>query len=108
MTNGASGTDGGSWEEPSYGVAYAVADHPFGPWTEPEGVEPLLRTVPGHVLGPGHNSLVRGPGGDVMVYHAWDPARTARRLCIDPVIWTDAGPRVDGPSWEPRLLPEEA
>jgi beta-xylosidase len=97
---------GGSWEEPSYGVAYAVSDHPLGPWEEPPAVPPLLRTVPDHVIGPGHNSLVAGPGGDVMVYHAWDPDRTARRMCIDPLIWTPDGPRLDGPSWEPRLLPE--
>lgn len=96
---------GGSWTEESYAVAYAVADHPLGPWVEPPGAQPLLRTVAGRVIGPGHNSVVRGPGGaDVIVYHAWDDARTARRLCIDPVRWTPEGPRVDGPTWEPREL----
>jgi arabinan endo-1,5-alpha-L-arabinosidase len=92
---------GGNWEEPTYGVGWAGADHPLGPWTEPQGLEPLLRSVPGHVVGPGHNSLVVGPDGqDVLVYHAWDPAGTARRLCIDPVAWTAAGPAVDGPTWQ--------
>lgn len=92
---------GGNWEEPTYGVNWATADHPLGPWTEVQGREPLLRTVPGHVVGPGHNSLVVGPDGqDVLVYHAWDPASTARQLCIDPVTWTEAGPVVDGPTWE--------
>jgi len=96
---------GGSWLEPTYAVAFAVAEHPLGPWTEPAGRTPLLRTVPGHVIGPGHNSVVRGPGGtDVMVYHAWDEAQTARRLCIDPITWTDDGPTVDGPSYQPRQL----
>ena len=28
---------GGSWLEPTYGVAYAVADPPEGPWVEPAG-----------------------------------------------------------------------
>ena len=83
----------------------AVADHPLGPWTDVPG-GPLLRTVPGHVIGPGHNTVVTGPGGgDVMVYHAWDLDLTARRMCIDPMEWTDAGPRVLGPTWEPALLP---
>ena len=36
----------------------------------------------------------------MLVYHAWDPANTARQLCIDPVTWTEAGPVVDGPTWE--------
>ena len=100
---------GGSWLEPTYAVGYAVADHPLGPWTEPAGAVPLLRTVPGRVIGPGHNSLVAGPSGaDVIVYHAWDPERTARRMCIDPVVWSPSGPRVLGPSWEPTVLSRRA
>jgi len=97
---------GGNWEEPTYAVSYAVADHPLGPWKEPEGVEPLLHTVPGRVVGPGHNSVVTTPEGvDVLCYHAWDTELTARRLCIDPITWTPSGPQVDGPSWEPADLP---
>jgi GH43 family beta-xylosidase len=95
---------GGNWEEPSYGVSCAVADAPLGPWSEPSP-EPLLRTVEGRVLGPGHCSLVEGPhGGLVMAYHAWDAARTARRMCLDPVLWTPAGPVVPGPSHEETWL----
>lgn len=100
---------GGSWLEPSYGVAYAVADHPLGPWTEPPGAPRLLRTVEDKVIGPGHNSVVTGPDGqDVIVYHAWDPARTARRMCIDPIVWSKDGPRVLGPSFTPVWLPRAA
>jgi beta-xylosidase len=97
---------GGSWLEPTYAVGYAVADHPLGPWTEPVGAEPLLRTVPGQVIGPGHNSVVTAHDGtDVLVYHAWDAAQTARRMCIDPLTWTPAGPRTDGPTYQPTTLP---
>jgi arabinan endo-1,5-alpha-L-arabinosidase len=100
---------GGSWETSSYAVSYAMAESPLGPWSEPTlGPEEarLLATVDGHVLGPGHNSVTRGPSGeDVMIYHAWDPERTARRMCIDPLVWTDAGPHVLGPTWEPTQLP---
>jgi GH43 family beta-xylosidase len=95
---------GGSWLGETYGVACAVADHPLGPWTD-LAPGPLLRTVPGHVTGPGHNCVVSTGTGDVMVYHAWDPGLTARRMCIDPLRWTAEGPVVDGPSWEGAELP---
>lgn len=96
---------GGNWEEPTYGVGWAEAGHPLGPWHEPAGRPPLLRTVPGRVVGPGHNCVVPGPDGqDVLVYHAWDPQRTARRLCIDPLGWTPDGPVVDGPTDTPADL----
>jgi GH43 family beta-xylosidase len=95
---------GGAWEEPTYGVGVAVAEHPLGPWTEPRRA-PIMRTVPGHVLGPGHNSVTTTPDGrDVAVYHAWDPEGTARRMCIDPLAWGEDGPRVLGPTWEPAEL----
>ncbi|GMA85917.1 hypothetical protein GCM10025868_11670 [Angustibacter aerolatus] len=94
---------GGSWQEPTYGVAHAVADRPDGPWVE-TAREPLLRSVPG-VVGPGHNSVVTTPDGlDVMVYHAWDVEQTARRMCLDPIRWTPDGPVVDGPSTGPTTL----
>jgi arabinan endo-1,5-alpha-L-arabinosidase len=97
---------GGSWLQPTYAVGYAVADHPLGPWTEPTGAQPLLRTVPDHVIGPGHNSVVAAPDGtDVLVYHAWDPEQTARRMCIDPIRWTPDGPVTDGPTYQPTTLP---
>lgn len=98
----------GAWEEPTYGVSYAVADHPLGPWTQAAG-EPLLRTVPDRVIGPGHLSVVTGPhGGDVVAYGAWDPAQTGRRMCIDPLLWTPDGPRIAGPTWESTDLPDRA
>ncbi len=65
---------GGSWLSESYHVAWASAPHPLGPWTEPPAVaRRLLATVPGHVRGPGHNSIVTTPAGtDMLVYHAWN------------------------------------
>ncbi len=98
---------GGAWTEPNYGVSYAVADHPLGPWLEPESDGPtVLQTVPGQVIGPGHNSVIVGPNDqDYIVYHAWDSARTARRMCIDRLEWTPQGPRTDGPSSSPQRVP---
>ena len=96
---------GGSYLEPSYGVGVAVADAPLGPWSAPADAGPILRTVPERVVGPGHNSVVTSPSGtDVIVYHAWDAAQTARRMCVDPLVWSPDGPTVDGPTWEPTDL----
>ena len=99
---------GGAWREPSYGVSYAVADEPLGPYTVPAGDGPLLlRTLPGRVLGPGHASVVASPSGqaEYLVYHGWDADATARLMRIDELRWTLAGPECEGPSLDPRPAP---
>ena len=99
---------GGAWREQNYGVSYAVADHPLGPYTVAEGEGPtLLRTIPDKVLGPGHASIVRSPSGasDYLVYHGWEPGGDARLMRIDRLDWAEDGPRCDGPSVEPRPVP---
>ncbi|HTE19695.1 MAG TPA: glycoside hydrolase family 43 protein [Armatimonadota bacterium] len=100
---------GGRWENPNYGVGYAAADHPLGPWTdEDNAAQPqVLSTRPDEVVGPGHNSLVIGPDlvTPYVIYHAWDPGCTARSLRIDPLIWSGTTPRCDGPTLEPRPVP---
>ena len=98
---------GGAWTEPNYGISYAVADAPVGPYVEPVSDGPaLIRSVPGRVVGPGHNCVVRGPGGaDYLVYHAWDAARTARRMYVDPLEWTSDGPRTAAPTYTPQPVP---
>lgn len=97
----------GSWLNESYAVAWAEAPMPLGPWTEPEGGSGrLLATVPGHVRGPGHNSVVTTPGGtDMLVYHAWDAPAERRQLWVDPVRWTENGPLTVGPTWDEQPLP---
>jgi beta-xylosidase len=91
---------GGNWQTHEYGVSFAIADHPLGPWKHAlESGPTVLREKPGEVLGPGHNSYaVTSDGTEVLVYHAWDPARRARRMCIDRLLWTPEGPRCDGPT----------
>jgi arabinan endo-1,5-alpha-L-arabinosidase len=97
---------GGNWQAPTYGVAYAVAEHPLGPYREPATGPTVLQTIPDRVLGPGHNSVVEGPGGeDWIVYHAWDPARTARRMWIDRLRWGPDGPERSGPTLDPQPAP---
>jgi len=97
---------GGNWQGAEYGVGYAVADQVLGPYQD-SGLGPaVLKGVSGIVLGPGHNSVVLGPDNKTcfIVYHAWDAAKTARRLCIDPLVWTGTGPLAAGPTYTPQTI----
>ncbi len=96
---------GGNWQNETYGVDFAVADHPLGPYRSDTPATPrLLQTLPGQVIGPGHNSIVAGPDGktEYIVYHAWDAGRTARLMRLDRLEWTEDGPTCDGPSIDER------
>lgn len=98
---------GGNWQTHGYGVSFAWAEHPLGPWHHaPEPGPVVLRQRPGEVLGPGHNSVTVGPDGHTpfLVYHAWDPAGRIRRMCLDRLVWTAAGPRCRGPTTEPQVV----
>jgi len=89
---------GGRWENETYGVDYGVAENVLGPYADTgnESGPRVLRTIPGELIGPGHNSIVRGPeGDDWIVYHAWDERMTARRMFIDRLVWTSSGPRCE-------------
>lgn len=100
---------GGRWENPNYGVGYALAPHPLGPWVDEANREgpQVLTTVPDRVIGPGHNSVVLGPDlvSSWLVYHGWDPGCTARYPRIDRLEWIEGRPYCNGPSWEPRPAP---
>jgi GH43 family beta-xylosidase len=99
---------GGRWETPQYGVGFCAAGSALGPYGDDACSDgpSVLKEVPGKVLGPGHNTVVKGPDGetDFIIYHAWDADRTARRMCIDPLAWTSDGPVCGGPSFEERVL----
>jgi GH43 family beta-xylosidase len=100
---------GGRWETENYGVDYGEADSVLGPYIHPTNLERprVLQSIPGRVLGPGHNSIALGPDGDTeyVIYHAWSADMTARRMCLDKLLWTPDGPRCAGPTWEPQTLP---
>lgn len=94
---------GGRWENETYGVDYCVSDHVTGPYSD-EGNENgprVLRTVPGQVIGPGHACVATGPDGETefLIYHAWDKDMKARQMFIDRLVWTEEGPRCEGPTW---------
>jgi GH43 family beta-xylosidase len=102
---------GGNWQNPTYGVSYATArglDEP-GDWKQAadgERVLPILRTT-GEVVGPGHNSVVRGPDNRQLycVYHRWSPDLSARVMAIDPLDWAGERMLVLGPTNTPRPGP---
>jgi beta-xylosidase len=99
---------GGRWDTDNYGVDYCVADNVMGPYesTGSEAGPRVLRSVSDRMLGPGHNSLVIGPDHetDYIAYHAWDPLRTWRKMCLDRLVWTPDGPRCEGPTWTPQTV----
>lgn len=75
----------GSWGNSSYRVAYAVADHPKGPF-ERKGV--ILESDSAIATGAGHNSVINIPGTDqwYVVYHRRpipNKGRDHRVTCID-------------------------
>lgn len=97
---------GGCFENNTYGVDYVVANSVMGPYADDKPDAPrILRTVPGHIIGPGHNSFVTGPDKQIyIVYHAWDEKMSGRRMCIDKLRWTAKGPIVDGPTWTQQQI----
>ena len=99
---------GGRWETDNYGVDYVTSDNVMGPYEESGSASGarVLHTAPGHRLGPGHNSLVIGPDDatEFFVYHSWDPGWSARRMCLDPLVWTPDGPRCAGPTWTEQQI----
>ncbi len=102
----------GNWQHATYGVGYAVSDRlgaeeEWEQFADGENVLPILRTVPGHVIGPGHNSVVRGPDNQQLycIYHRWAEDAQARVLAIDPLEWVGDRMLVLGPSYNPQPLP---
>ena len=56
---------------PHYGIGYATADKPLGPWVKAEENPIAATNLEIGVSGPGHNSITRSPDGKEMfiVYH---------------------------------------
>lgn len=103
---------GGNWQNVSYGVSYATTDNieTKEEWQQAsDGVRvlPILRTLPGQVTGPGHNSIVRGPDNQqwFCVYHRWAEDYSARLMCIDRLDWVGPNLTVIGPSVAPQPVP---
>jgi GH43 family beta-xylosidase len=103
---------GGNWKNVSYGVGYAYTSDIASEeeWTQVcdgEATMPLLRTVPGRAIGPGHNCVIHGPDNRqaFCIYHRWNETGDARVICIDRMEFIDGRIVVFGPSITPQLLP---
>ncbi|MGI9105199.1 MAG: glycoside hydrolase family 43 protein [Pyrinomonadaceae bacterium] len=102
---------GGNWQNLTYGVSYATSDRitrddEWEQTADGERVLPVLRTIPGQVVGPGHNSVVRGPDNQQLfcIYHRWDGER-GRVLAIDRLDWVGERMTVLGASTTPQCAP---
>ncbi len=103
---------GGNWKNVTYGVSFATSDNLATPdeWLQEcdgERVLPILRTLPGQIVGPGHNSVVRGPDNLQLfcVYHRWVQDNSGRLLSIDRLDWAGERMIVLGPSITPQPVP---
>jgi GH43 family beta-xylosidase len=101
---------GGNWQNISYGVSYATSDRVLSDkeWEQhADGVKvlPVLRTIPGEVVGPGHNSVVRAPDNQQLfcVYHRW--AEEGRVLSIDRLEFVGDALTVAGATTTPQPAP---
>jgi GH43 family beta-xylosidase len=102
---------GGNWQNLTYGVSYATSDRiarddEWEQIADGERVLPILRTIPEQVIGPGHNSVVRGPDNQQLfcVYHRWEGER-GRVLAIDRLDWVGERMTVLGASTTPQFTP---
>ncbi|MBX3118559.1 MAG: glycoside hydrolase family 43 protein [Fimbriimonadaceae bacterium] len=83
----------GGWGDPSYSVAYARSDSPFGPFVR-EGV--VLKSDPEVATSAGHHSVLQIPGTDewVICYHRrplTESARDHRVVCLDWMEFDEQG-----------------
>lgn len=79
-------------DTPNYGIGYATAKSPLGPFKKHEG-NPIVKRG-GKILGPGHHAVVEGPDQKLwMVYHQkYNTGKNwARFLALDPLWFDDEG-----------------
>lgn len=83
----------GGWGSPDYKVAYAIADHPLGPF---ERIGTILEQDPEIATGAGHHSIIHNPRSDdwYIIYHRRpepNEHRDHRVTCIDKMEFDENG-----------------
>lgn len=103
---------GGNWQNISYGVSYAITKNinQTGEWQQDadgKTILPILQTIPGKVIGPGHNSVVRGPDNLQLycVYHCWSEDLSKRQMAIDKLDFKNDKMFVLGANGQPQIIP---
>jgi GH43 family beta-xylosidase len=101
---------GGNWKNMTYGVSFAMtddlnSDQEWQQFADGEKILPILRTIPDKVVGPGHNSVIRGPNNRELycIYHRWTDA--GRVLAIDRMDFAGDRIFVAGPTTTPQPAP---
>ncbi len=99
------------YEEPIYGIGYASAKSPLGPWTK-SAINPLVSRKPElGVSGPGHNCVLASRNGQElwMVYHAHeDPGKPGGKRTVNLdrlLVHPDGSLELLGPTRSPQALP---
>ena len=95
---------GGWWESDGYGIGYAVADHPLGPWHKATRNRPWFGSD-ANVSGPGGQEFFTdNDGGQWMAYHGWQPGHVAykaggkRTLRLASISFSGGRPVADHPA----------
>lgn len=101
---------GGNWQNTTYGVSFAVSDRidsdsEWSQYCDGATVLPILRTIPESAVGPGHNSVVRGPNNRELycIYHKWTDA--GRVMAIDRMDFSGTRLFVIGATFTPQPAP---
>ena len=103
---------GGYYGDASYGVGFATADSPRGPWVKAPH-NPVF--VSGsRITGPGHHCVTTGPDGvtPYAVYHGYVDGLPGRKVHVDRLHWSTEGPRLGAggspstPTQTPQPLPD--
>ena len=101
---------GGNWQNVSYGVSFAITDNiekteEWIQFSDGKKVLPILRTLPDLVVGPGHNSVVRGANNRELfcIYHRW--AENGRVLAIDRMDFAATRIFIKGATYTPQPAP---
>lgn len=77
-----------NYENENYGVGYATASSPLGPWTKAEN-NPILQQDPDKsIYSTGHGSIIHSPDGTELfyVYHGRNSTTSGRRMYADRLI----------------------
>lgn len=96
---------------PHYGVGYATADRPLGPWTKASENPIAATNLDIGVSGPGHNCITTSPDASEMfiVYHTHADAQKPsgdRVVNIDRIGFDESGRlKIKGPTRSPQPMP---